>query len=223
MKNKLIFLDTETTGRDEEDRLCEIAFKKRGDKSWTEVFKPPLPIKLEAMAIHHITEKMAADKKPLIGSEMHHTLKEYLEDGHVMIAHNSQFDVKMLQKEGINPKNVICTMKVGRHLDVKDEMSSYSMQYMRHWFDIEADVYEHSAKGDIHILEKLFEIFEKQISIEEMIKITKEPALLRKITFGKHKGEKFAKIPLDYLMWLRRQDDLGEDLLHTINHWIQNR
>ena len=56
-----------------------------------------------------------------------------------------------------------------------------------------------------------------------MIKITNEPFLLRKMQFGKYKGEKFAaiaKADKPYLQWLRRQDDISGDLLYTLNYYI---
>jgi DNA polymerase III epsilon subunit-like protein len=41
---KLIFLDTETTGNESKDRLCQLAYKEAGDgEKFSELFKPPLP------------------------------------------------------------------------------------------------------------------------------------------------------------------------------------
>ena len=44
-----IFLDTETTGTAEKDRLCQLAYKFETGKIVNELFKPPLPIAIEAM------------------------------------------------------------------------------------------------------------------------------------------------------------------------------
>ena len=59
--SKLIFFDTETTGNTEKDFLVQIAFKHE-DESFTELYKPETKIPPEASAIHHITNKMVADK-----------------------------------------------------------------------------------------------------------------------------------------------------------------
>ena len=37
--------------------------------------------------------------------------------------------------------------------------------------------------------------------------------------FGKHKGVKFKKIPVDYLRWLSGTD-LDEDMAHTVKHHL---
>jgi hypothetical protein len=59
-----IYLDTETTGNGPDDRLCQIAFKPENGQAVCELFNPGRPISIDAMAIHHITEKMVADKPP---------------------------------------------------------------------------------------------------------------------------------------------------------------
>ena len=53
-----ILLDTETTGTDEDDRLCQIAFKTETDLIVNELFNPGKPISIEAMSIHHITNEL---------------------------------------------------------------------------------------------------------------------------------------------------------------------
>ena len=53
-----IFLDTETTGTGPEDRLCQIAFKPEGGPAVCETFNPGRPISIDAMSIHHITNRM---------------------------------------------------------------------------------------------------------------------------------------------------------------------
>ena len=53
-----IFLDTETTGTEKKDRLCQLAYKTETGKIVNQLFKPPLPIAIEPMSIHHITNKI---------------------------------------------------------------------------------------------------------------------------------------------------------------------
>ena len=55
-----VFLDTETTGTDEDDRLCQIAFKTEAGLivNVNKLFNPGKPISIEAMSIHHITSEM---------------------------------------------------------------------------------------------------------------------------------------------------------------------
>ena len=56
-----IFLDTETTGTGPDDRLCQIAFKPEVGPATSELFNPGMPISIDAMAVHHITNKMVED------------------------------------------------------------------------------------------------------------------------------------------------------------------
>ena len=63
-----IFRDTETTGTGPDDRLCQIAFKPEVSPAISELFNPGKPISIDAMAIHHITNKMVEDKPPFKGS-----------------------------------------------------------------------------------------------------------------------------------------------------------
>ncbi len=56
-----IFLDTETTGTGLDDRLCQIAFKPEDGLAVCELFNPGMPISIDAMAVHHITNKMVQE------------------------------------------------------------------------------------------------------------------------------------------------------------------
>ena len=220
--DKLIFLDTETTTNDvEKGYLCAVAFKTLNGLASAKLFKPPSPIELGSMAVTHITNKMVQYEEPFEGSLMQaHLKKLFNEEDHILVAHNAEFDVAMLRKHGIEPKYVICTMKCVRHLDVEDKIPNYKMQYIRYAWDIEIEATAHDAKGDILVLEEIYKKLQDKFSIEEMVKITSEPFLLRKLTFGKHKGMNFDQIPREYLIWLRRQDNITGDLLYTLNHYL---
>ena len=63
-----IFLDTETTGTEKEDRLCQLAYKTEKGGIVNKLFGPPLPIKTDSMCVHHITNEMVADKPAFKGS-----------------------------------------------------------------------------------------------------------------------------------------------------------
>jgi DNA polymerase III epsilon subunit-like protein len=56
-----IFLDTETTGNVSDDRLCQIAFKPESGQAVSGLFNPGKPISIDAMVVHHITDKMVQD------------------------------------------------------------------------------------------------------------------------------------------------------------------
>ena len=45
---------------------------------------------------------------------------------------------------------------------------------------------------------------------------TRQPALLLRVPFGKHRGRFWSEIPHDYLDWAARQNRDDRDLAHTI-------
>ncbi len=54
----------------------------------------------------------------------------------------------------------------------------------------------------------------------KMMDISSKPVLLSRMYFGKHKGQLFRDIPKDYLKWLSGKDDLDEDMLFTVEHYL---
>lgn len=224
-----IFLDTETTGIEKKDRLCQLAYKTETGKVVNELFKPPLPIAIEPMSIHHITNEMVADKPAFKDSIEWQNLADLLNnDQHILVAHNAKFDVDMLEKEGIHPKKNICTLKLARHLDPNGVIPKYNLQYLRYFLGIQINATAHDALGDILVLEKLFERLFAKMSKDfepdvenKMIEISSKPVLLSRIYFGKHKGLLFRDIPKDYLQWLSEQNDLNEDMEYTIRHYLK--
>ncbi len=219
-----IFLDTETAGIGPQDRLCQIAFKPEGGPAVCELFNPGMPISIDAMAIHHITNKMVQDKPPFQGSEAHSKLAELVSDNsNVIVAHNAPFDIQMLNREGIFPPRVICTMKLARHLDPKGVIPKYKLQYLRYYFGLEIDAQAHDALGDIKVLEEVFNRLNAMLRekggfedpVQEMICITESPVLIPRMPFGKHRGMLFSEVPRDYLEWLL-STNLDEDMAFTV-------
>jgi len=228
--NELVFLDVETTGIENDDRIVQVAYKYLKGESFVEYFKPNKPISIDAMSVCHITNEMVVDKKAFKESDMYNFLKAELEVGpSVLVAHNAAFDMKFLDREGIKPTPHICTLKLAYKMDKKAEFDKYNLQYLRYYFKLKGleNINPHDALSDVLVLEALMEqVFMKVFSIEEMIQISSEPILYQKWMFGKHKGEFFkdvARTDLDYMLWFRRSADIDENMLHTLNYWINKR
>jgi len=237
MQKKLIFLDTETTGNMPGDKLIQLCYKIE-DKIVDELYKPDLPISIESMAVHHITEKMVAGKPAFIGSPEYKELEElFSKEDSVMIAHNAKFDVAMIEKEGMKVGPTIDTFRVARHLDPEGKISSYRLQYLRYLLGIEVEATAHDAKGDVLVLEKLFERLLKKVmetenlsretAIDQMVDVSSRPVLFKYINFGKHKNksmEEVAKSDRSYLEWLLKQKkenpEEEEDWIYTIDHYL---
>ena len=225
---KLIFLDVETTGLDEEDRLCQVAYKTNDGRSEEKLFMPPLPIKIGAMAISHITNHHVEGCKQFTGSVMKSTLTRMAANGYTLVAHNAKFDVGMLKKEGIEFQSVICTMKLARSIDNDERMENYRLQYLRYFYDVQLDdATAHDAMGDVRVLEAVFEHIVGDMTLEEMIDITEKPMLFQTMPFGKFKGGKLRDIAgsnPDYLEWLleqKMQDEENEtDWIYTLNYHL---
>lgn len=220
---KVIFFDTETTGIKDDDRIVQFAWKERGlNESHKELFKPPVLLTPDASSVNHITNEMVAGKAPFLSSPMHKQMLDFCADPEVAFcAHNAAFDLKMLAKEGVHPERVICTMKLAHKFDKEGKLEKHNLQYLRYFYDVKVEAKAHDALGDVLVMEKVFEVFASKISIEEMLKISSRPILLKKWPrFGKYKEMPFAMIPQDYLVWAKENMDLEENLAYTIGRWI---
>ncbi len=222
-----IFLDTETTGKEAEDRLCQLAYKTEDGTPVNELFNPGRPISVEAMSINHITNEMVKDKPSFKGTETWQELQELLRsENNILVAHNAVFDVEMLKKEDIVPQKFICTLKLARYLDKDGVIPLFNLQYLRYYLGLNVEAQSHSAIGDIMVLEALFQrIHAKAVdefgdeATDKMVEISKNPVLIRVMPFGKHKGQKMDKVPRDYLEWLLTTD-LDEDLEYSVKHYL---
>lgn len=236
---RILFFDTETTGGAEHDRLIQLGVKERGvaEPVVNAIYKSPVPISIDSMAIHHITEKMTADKPPFAGAQEYESLKELFEhDDTVAVAHNAAFDIAMLAREGIAPQNTMCTYKIARALDPNELIGKYQLQYLRYLLGIEVAAAAHDAFGDVLVLEALFERLLAKIAqqeggenaaLEKMIDVSSKPMLFTTLRFGKHKGKKIedvARSDSGYLEWLlaeKKKDPAGEaDWIHTLEHHL---
>ena len=223
-----IFIDTETTGTGPEDRLCQIAFKTEKGLVVDELFNPGRDIAIEAMAVHHITNEMVASQPPFKGSPAYKKLETLLnEEQGILVAHNARFDLDMLAREGIHTDRAICTYKLSRYLDKEGGIPQYNLQYLRYYLKLDIEAVPHSALGDILVLEGLFRRirakFEPQSEADaaaQMLKISREPVMVARMPFGKHKAQKMSQVPKDYLEWLLTKD-LDEDLAYTARHYLK--
>ncbi len=239
MKRTLIFIDTETTGTGNDDRLIQVAYRTTDSGAdVNELYSTDRKIEIGAMATHHITEKMIASKPKFVGSPVFEDLEKRFAGSEVFVAHNANFDVQMIEKEGLKVGPVIDTLKIARHMDPNSKIESYALQYLRYLLGIEVEATAHDAWGDILVLEQLFYRLLKKImesrecsqdeAVEYMLEVSAQPMLYRTIPFGKYRGEKLediAKTDSGYLKWLLNQkenDPEGpdEDWIYSLKHYL---
>jgi len=237
---RIIFFDTETTGNSDKDRLCQLAMKERyiDEPLVNALYKPPVPISIESMAIHHITEKMVAGKPAFSESPEYSSLKDLFESDEVVLAaHNAAFDLAMLAREGIVPKRVICTYKLAYALDPNDALPNYRLQYLRYLLDLDIEAEAHDALGDVLVLEALYDRLSQKMlerhgteesALDAMLAISVQPLLFTTIRFGKYKGQRIedvVKTDSSYLRWLlaeKKKTPVGEeDWIYTLEHYLK--
>ena len=182
---------------------------------------------------------MVIDKPSFSESPDSKKIKELFEnENSVVVAHNAQFDLMIIKKEEINPKNSICTLRLARYLDPEGKIERYNLQYLRYLLELDVEALAHDALGDVLVLEKLFgrlknklmesEKLNEEEAIEKMIEISSHPSLFKYINFGKHNGKELkeiARIDPSYLEWLLKQkeesDQIDEDWIYTLKHYLK--
>lgn len=238
MKYSLLFLDTETTGNEAKDYLCQLCYSYE-NSFVNELFLPPTVISVESQAVHHITPKMVKDKPAFKDSAIYTELDTILKsESAVFVAHNAKFDIGMLEKEGLSVPRFICTLRVARALDKQNVIPRYNLQYLRYYLEMEIDATAHDAMGDVLVLKELFKRLldkitaenggDEEKAIEMMIDISSHPSLMNTFTFGKHIGKtvaEVAKIDRGYLQWMLEQKKSSsvdeEDWIYTLEHWLK--
>lgn len=234
---QIIYLDTETTDRDPNARLVQLAYKiAKTGKEVNEYFKPPVPISIGAMAIHHVTNEMVVLKPEFMGSKHQSNLEKLLKKN-ILTAHNAPFDINILQNEGMKIDRYIDTLRVARHVLDSEQ---YNLQYLRYSLKLNVPGSAHDAMGDVLVLEALFNCLVKTAQekfslsndkkvIDKFLELTKTPALMKNINFGKHAGKSFEEISetdRGYLLWLHKSEsqkdktEQNEELVYTLNHYL---
>lgn len=234
--DKLLFIDTETTGIDLlVDRLFQVAYKHNG-KLESSYFKPPVPISVKSMSISHITNKDVEDKLVFSDSKMKQELQDLLKEN-ILVAHNALFDIEMLYKEGVKVERFIDTLKIVKYLDEENQIPEYGLQYLRYFLNFDIDAPAHEAVGDVLVLEKLFGyLFAKMLAkigdeeevISQMVEVSSKPLLLRVFNYGKHKGKKIEEVlayDKSYLEWMLMQklnnEQFDEDWIYTLKFHLK--
>ena len=244
--SKYILFDTETTGAAVEDRIIQIGGMIINSKTDIEVYdelcSAPLEIKIEAMEVHNITPDLLVGKAPFIQTNFYRKLQELNNPSNYLIAHNINFDLGMLQKEGFeNQFTLIDTLRCAKHL--YSELPYHRLQYIRYALELykteqqEADalnitIKAHDAIGDVLVM-KLFlrqlvircnEIYPDFNTMEKLAELTNTPVFIKTFRFGKYKGQDVldvAKSDIGYLQWMRsNMTDLDEDMKYTLDKAI---
>jgi exodeoxyribonuclease X len=164
---------------------------------------PGRPIDHAAMATHHITDEMVRGATGNVS---------FIREADYYCAHNADFEKQFWKPE----KPLICTWKVA--LRLWPEESSHKLQFLRYRLGLPADPElaspPHRAGPDAYVCALLMErmIQENRCTIEDMVRWSSGPGLLTIVNFGKHKGERWEKLPDGYLNWILDSDTTDKNL-----------
>jgi exodeoxyribonuclease X len=218
IEKRVRIIDVETTGLEEGDQLVEI-----GSVDWTgsefelgnamnTFVKPTIQIPATASAIHHIIDSMVVDAP---GADEAIAM---FAGAPIYAAHNANFDRRFLGYPG----PWICTYKVA--YKVFTDAPGHGNQVLRYWLDL-APLPEwigslaHRALFDAWTTARLFERLTFEMTVADMVRISREPLTLRSLKFGEHKGKPIADVPKSYLEWILR-NDFDEDTVHTARTYL---
>ena len=183
---KIIVLDTETTGVDDDSHIIELSLTFPQDLTtgiddvvnYTQRYNPGIPVPPESSAVHFIsTEELEncikyADDLP--------TIEEMMKMEHIQyyVGHNVQFDQRMINENYLKSNSTlpdylmdnskwICTLRLAKKLFAEDkEFANMTLSYL--WFkfglyrSVNRPVNAHAAKDDVYmclqVLIKLIEV-----------------------------------------------------------------
>lgn len=178
----------------------------------------------ENRAVHHIRLADVAGLDPFRSVEL---MQRASDDGiSAIAAHNMNFEQQWLGDHGVH---AICTYKAA--LRVWPDAPSHSNGALAYWledhgkitFDHALSVPTHRAGPDAYVTANILKaLFAAGATGKEMIAWTKEPKLLPRVNFGKHKGDAWDKIPASYLAWIVGSD-MDDDTKWNAKREIERR
>lgn len=210
MSKYFVYYDTETTGTDfSSDRIVEIAaYDPVGDRVFSSLVNPLVPIPQEVINVHGITDEMVADK-PSFASVGEQFIK-FCGENAVLVAHNNEnFDYPFLQHECARsnitlPKyELVDSLKWARKY--RPDLPKHSLQFLRQVYGIEENN-QHRALDDVYVLHKVFTYLIDDLDVETVINLMSCAQGGECMPFGKYQGKLLKEVPADYVKWLKQQN-----------------
>ncbi|RUR51650.1 3'-5' exonuclease family protein [Vreelandella populi] len=171
MTAPLIFIDLETTGtRATRDRITEIAALKIIDgqpvDAWSSLINPGIRVPANISQLTGIDDVMLADAPYF--EDIAESLREWLGDGHTLVAHNARFDYSFLRnafkREGHDYRApIICTLRLSRRLAPQEPQHNLKALLARHAIE---RTRTHRAEDDVKALWALWKTWQARYSDE---------------------------------------------------------
>lgn len=203
-------LDTETASLS--GGVCEIAWLEIDNNlqvvsSFQSFINPERSIEPGAQAIHGISDSDVASSP---------TLKEvsaYLNTPIKLIAHNAQFDRRMIY-HAIPVAGELCTLSLARRYIKGTENHKLSTLAAHLGLDASG---AHSALADVNmvlgVLQHVLTLAGEPLEV--LWQRATAPQVVHRMPFGKYKGQLTQSVPDDYKKWLLQQPGLDPNIRYT--------
>lgn len=212
--------DTETTGLAGEliqAGWIEFLDNRLGGatRSHLQNYQPSVPIEFGAMAVHHIIDADLVGCPPSSSFALP-------ADVQYLIGHNIDFDWQVIGSPAHLKR--IDTLAIARKLYPEASHTLSALIY-RHYED-KAKAREwvksaHNAQADgemtLWLLRQMVKTQPSIRSWEDLWQFSEACRIPEIMPFGKHKNTAIKDLPLDYVQWLRRQDDCDPYLLKALS------
>ncbi|WP_201352599.1 3'-5' exonuclease [Hydrogenimonas urashimensis] len=237
-------VDIEATGVDyRNDRIIQLAVLKVNGQEveawdnlcYTDIEIPPIVAEITGITNAKLEEAYWPDE-----TDAFMALQEGNRPESVFLSHGNRLDLAMLANEGLEiVMKKVDTDKCARAL--LPDAPSYKLGDLIERYGLgvraeavaekigKADIEAHDALSDAIWHYALFTLLMERVDgdVEALVRLTAEPMLLEKITFGKFKGrsfeEVFTKEP-GALVWMyANMTDDWEDLEYTLRHWLEKK
>ncbi len=229
MPARIRVVDLETTGTTTDDSVVEIAAVDLIGSDivivGSDLIRPTTPIPPQASAVHHLLDEDVAHCLP-VERHLPHYMDQFRATGvEVFASHNWRFEAQWLA-ELLDERPVICTLKCS--IRVWPQAPAHNNQALRYWLrpkGLSSQIAScaHRAFPDAYVTAFILRELLAVASLDELILWTKEPVLLPRVTFGKHRGTEWSNVPIDYLAWVADKSDLSEDIKFTADHYRRIR
>lgn len=219
-----IFLDTETTSVEANRGVVEVAWIQTDDNfrvvnAVQSLIDPEQMISPAASGIHGLTNNDTEDCPTL---EMFFSDYRF-PDGTVFLGHNVRFDTHTIGRFVDGSYTEACSLRWVRR--VYQDSDDYKLSTLIFALDLPRSEGSHRAMADVmssyHLVKHLCE--RTGLTLAQYVKVAQEPFLLRKVPFGKYRGETFVDVPGPYLRWMLDKLDLDEDLDYTVKSELKRR
>jgi len=232
----LIYLDIETTGVEQSDKICSVSILNASSYQY-ELVNEGKKIPSEASSIHHITNEDIKDKLAFSKTSIYKFLEKNNDVENTLVVYNMTFIIEKLSSHGLTWKGaVVDTLRVTKHLIPECEF--FSLQFLRYElklyrnekslqneYGIKDAMVAHNALSDVLVTKLLYDMLEEESSLEVMQELSFKKVLVSKFSFGKYKGKYIEEICLNdnsYIQWLLKSaTELDEDMKYSLTYYLK--